>query len=330
MFSRSVACAVAVALVAAAGAPPAAAQGRPLVVGSSATYPPFAYENPQKQIVGFDVDIIKAIAAKIDPIMFGSMIPGKQHTVGATGVGSFIGPVGMPFNGTRPGGAPIEQVAGGHVTLPLGDKLSVSATGLAFGTQGLGTQGYVYGGNVDATAFGFGISGTYNRSENDVPGSRNQNTATEGTLSRTFGSVSLTGGYRDIDRNFNAPGSWERLGTYQNPTDIEGFFGKASIPVGKLGLSGEYHNYDWGTTEIENIRGGVTLGVGSGNLMVGAEQNKVKSSNTKQNFFNVAYSTALSTSTSFKLGYQLIDYKNFQSSAAPKGSVVTGTFNVKF
>jgi len=53
-----------VTLAVAAGAPFAAAQSRPLVVGSSATYPPFAYENPQKQIVGFDVDIIKAIAAK--------------------------------------------------------------------------------------------------------------------------------------------------------------------------------------------------------------------------------------------------------------------------
>lgn len=273
---------------------------------------------------------IKAVAAKVDPINFGSMIPGKQYTVGATGVGSFIGPVGLPFNGTRPGGAPIEQVAGAHVSLPLGEKLSLNATGLAFGTQGLGTQGYVYGGGVDATVFGFGVSGTYNRSENDVPGSRSQNTATEGTLSRTFGSFSLTGGYRDIDANFNAPGSWERLGTYQNPTDIEGFFGKVSVPVGKLGLSGEYHNYDWGTTEIENVRGNVSLGVGSGSLLVGAEQNKVKSSNTKQNFFNVAYSTSLSSSTTFKLGYQLIDYKNFQSSLNPKGNVLTGTFNVKF
>ena len=54
----------AVALVAAAGAAPAAAQSRTLVVGSSATYPPFAYENPQQQIVGFDVDIIRAIAQK--------------------------------------------------------------------------------------------------------------------------------------------------------------------------------------------------------------------------------------------------------------------------
>lgn len=40
------------------------AQSRPLVVGSSATYPPFAYEAPAKEIVGFDVDIIKAIAQK--------------------------------------------------------------------------------------------------------------------------------------------------------------------------------------------------------------------------------------------------------------------------
>ncbi|MEP7116902.1 MAG: basic amino acid ABC transporter substrate-binding protein [Acidobacteriota bacterium] len=39
-------------------------QGRPLVVGSSATYPPFAYETPTKEIVGFDVDVIKAVAQK--------------------------------------------------------------------------------------------------------------------------------------------------------------------------------------------------------------------------------------------------------------------------
>ena len=62
--SRLVVFTAAVAFMAAAGAPSAAAQSRPLVVGSSATYPPFAYENAQKQIVGFDVDIIRAIAQK--------------------------------------------------------------------------------------------------------------------------------------------------------------------------------------------------------------------------------------------------------------------------
>jgi polar amino acid transport system substrate-binding protein len=42
----------------------ATAQSRPLVVGSSATYPPFAYETPGKEIVGFDVDVIRAVAEK--------------------------------------------------------------------------------------------------------------------------------------------------------------------------------------------------------------------------------------------------------------------------
>ncbi len=40
------------------------AQNKELVVGSSATYRPFAYESPTKEIVGYDVDIIKAVAQK--------------------------------------------------------------------------------------------------------------------------------------------------------------------------------------------------------------------------------------------------------------------------
>lgn len=55
---------LAVALVAAAGAPAGWAQGRTLVVGSSATYPPLAYETPARQIAGFDVDIITAVAKR--------------------------------------------------------------------------------------------------------------------------------------------------------------------------------------------------------------------------------------------------------------------------
>ena len=42
----------------------AQAQNKELTVGSSATYRPFAYESPTKEIVGYDVDIIKAVAEK--------------------------------------------------------------------------------------------------------------------------------------------------------------------------------------------------------------------------------------------------------------------------
>ena len=40
------------------------AQGKELVVGSSATYRPFAYETPTKEIVGYDIDMIRAVAQK--------------------------------------------------------------------------------------------------------------------------------------------------------------------------------------------------------------------------------------------------------------------------
>lgn len=42
----------------------ASAQAKELVVGSSATYRPFAYESPSKEILGYDIDIIKAVAQK--------------------------------------------------------------------------------------------------------------------------------------------------------------------------------------------------------------------------------------------------------------------------
>ena len=40
------------------------AQNKELVVGSSATYRPFAYETPTKEIVGYDIDISRAVAQK--------------------------------------------------------------------------------------------------------------------------------------------------------------------------------------------------------------------------------------------------------------------------
>lgn len=40
----------------------AQAQAREYVVGTGATYRPFEYETPQKEIVGFDIDLMRAIA----------------------------------------------------------------------------------------------------------------------------------------------------------------------------------------------------------------------------------------------------------------------------
>ena len=318
---------------------------------------------------------VKAIAAKIDPINFiSNRAAGRTLNVGATGTSaaSFNGPVAIPFNSGQSGQASIEQMAGGQISIPI-SKFNVSATGLAFGTPNPGSQAYVYGAGVDGKISGFGFVGSYNRSENNIAASREKNEATDLAAMRAFGKLNLTGGYRKIDPRFNAPGSWERLGTYQNPTDIQGYYGKISFgsgdmmagdgmmmtgdekmmadgkmmgdgkmmaghgmmgrPMGKLVASGEYHNYDYlgKTDKITNYRGNVGLSLGGSSMLsVGAEENKLRNSNYKQDFYNAAFTTMLSTATSFKLGYQLLDYKNGSTGLSPKGNVITGQFNVKF
>lgn len=49
---------------AAAASAPAPAPAKVYVVGTDAAYAPFESENPQKEIVGFDIDVVKAVAQK--------------------------------------------------------------------------------------------------------------------------------------------------------------------------------------------------------------------------------------------------------------------------
>jgi polar amino acid transport system substrate-binding protein len=48
----------------AAASTPAPAPAKVYVVGTDAAYAPFESENPQKEIVGFDIDVVKAVAQK--------------------------------------------------------------------------------------------------------------------------------------------------------------------------------------------------------------------------------------------------------------------------
>ena len=63
-LSRRLALLACTALTLAIAAPAQAATDRTLIVASSATYAPFAFETNDKQVVGFDIDIINAIAEK--------------------------------------------------------------------------------------------------------------------------------------------------------------------------------------------------------------------------------------------------------------------------
>jgi len=51
-------------------------------------------------------------------------------------------------------------------------------------------------------------------------------------------------GYRNIDPQYMAPGSWGRIGTWWNPTDIQGFMGKAHFDLNTdLRLTGSFESY---------------------------------------------------------------------------------------
>ena len=72
-------------LVVATVAPTAWSQDRPLVVGTGSTYRPFGFLSPDNKHIGFDVDIISAVAEaagfKINIVStpFGALIPGLNN-----------------------------------------------------------------------------------------------------------------------------------------------------------------------------------------------------------------------------------------------------------
>lgn len=63
-------------------------------------------------------------------------------------------------------------------------------------------------------------------------------------IGRQFGPVWLQGGYQYVGPEFTSPGSWGRLSTWINPTNVEGAVGSGKIDLGKsLVLSGDVEGY---------------------------------------------------------------------------------------
>lgn len=91
---------------------------------------------------------------------------------------------------------------------------------LPFGLPGVKKGGVL----VDAsyTVSAHGINNGFN---NIGSGFRYQ--ATDDQLGATFGGLTLKGGYKYIGPDFSAPGYWDRIGAWVNPTNVRG-------PVGSL------------------------------------------------------------------------------------------------
>ncbi len=69
------------------------------------------------------------------------------------------------------------------------------------------------------------------------------NEALDGKLSFTVGSLDIGAGYKDIGRNFAAAGAWDKIGEWQNPTNVKGPYAEFAVPFGesvKFCLNGEW------------------------------------------------------------------------------------------
>jgi len=79
-----------------------------------------------------------------------------------------------------------------------------------------------------------------------------RNAETDDQLSIKFGAVSLQGGYKFIGPNYSAPGYWGNIGSWSNPTNIEGGVGSAKIKVAKTtGVNLGFANYHGAYNQTE-------------------------------------------------------------------------------
>jgi len=295
------------------------------------------------------------------------------NTTGNRPRGSLIRPIGtgpepiLPATGN--GAMPVENIAGVRATFGTGFLGTVGATYIAMGgpSQAPGTftnadfnRVYVYGADINTAIGPFGVNASYTKS--DTAG-RKTSDPTE-TTSRvdedneayelggniSFGPLAIAGGYRYIGPFFAAPGYWEKLGEWTNPIDIQGPFVKASYALGGgIALTAEGHFYEGtgdavgagglsGDDGITHYKAGLKYGLTSASTVdLGVEYSKYDLRNRGESptsiFYNIGYGFSFNPTTSLKLLYQIVDYRDkgtgFDTQNS-RGGVAAAQFQVKF
>ncbi|MBX3096141.1 MAG: S-layer homology domain-containing protein [Fimbriimonadaceae bacterium] len=101
----------------------------------------------------------------------------------------------------------------------------------------------VYGAEAEFNFDNLTVGGRFSQSDAGRAGTNvinNDNTAWEGSLGYKGDNFSVMGGYRRVETNFFAAGSWDRLGTSWSPRNVEGFFGSVKfMPTDALSVYGK-------------------------------------------------------------------------------------------
>ena len=171
----------------------------------------------------------------------------------------------------------------------------------------------------------------------------NDRTAWDGKVIVPIGKLELSGRYQRIGSAFDAPGAWDKIGRWFNPTDIEGYGGGIRYPFSRrLSLVGEGNAYriiGASDNKIRHYKAGLKFGLTSANSVdLGAEavdwEPGVGNKN-RERYYNVGFGHDFNANTSFKVLYQYIQYKAGDFAAVGpafnyEGGVAVTQFTVRF
>jgi hypothetical protein len=310
--------------------------------------------------------------------VFGGKQDGQTSTSNnvITGVGTplgyqamAVGALGHSYNnlfGLAPstGAIPVDEELGLNLGIPLGQngKLDLayiwfeSNTGSSVPnvntTYPLANRADVYGGTLKYNLSpGFKLNAGYSASDLDA-GSHSYTTkanyAWHASLAYDVPKWGAEAGYRQIEPQFGAPGDWGRIGTWWNPTDIEGPWVNAHVKLTDqltLKASGEWYTGTGTSITLPTAAGGaVQTGLSTNDNVASYKADLGYKLNEAWDFdlgfeyvpFDVQGVKPYESWYNFGLGYNLSDQARlsflYQYSAAdPKGSsfLSSGTGSTK-
>jgi hypothetical protein len=323
----------------------------------------------------------------VDLNVFGGKTINRGSVNSANIYGMMVGDVRVFedfFNNTgRPGNSltgvlEVETMLGANLGIKLGDRGSLRGyynildgqdSTTTSGTTGKnvtfdrlnmigGTLEFAVGKNIHVTG-NFAQSAYFNRDSSQL---NNDNWAADGMVTFNAGKLNVFGGYRMIGPYFSAPGSWGRIGYWNNPTDIQGFQVGAHLGLTEkvnVYASGEFYNGTGrasnGTNDvgllndddITRIQAGVGfkladnwhLGLGWEGVFWKLEPRnslEFNGGDVDENYYTADFNYDLGAGTTWRLGYQISDYNNktgdsgFNTPGNPSNRAKGGLFFTQF
>lgn len=252
----------------------------------------------------------------------------------------------------------VTQTAGVRATLNTLFNAKVGATYYRAFNRGAWPAGMydsadVMGADLSVPVFGsvnFKGSATSSKTKSNatVAGIDYQGGAYDLAFGGSFGALGIGVGYKSIDRDFAAAGSWGNIGRWYNPTNLDGIYADVKYPLTStisLAVGGEFLKAKNSIgvlredDKVDKITGGVKWAYSPKSTfsvdlqMVSFDQALAPTTADKatESYLSVGWAHQLGTNADLKVGYQFINYDAGAAGAAawtPYGADYRGGIGV--